>query len=125
MRDRSGDLSHHEWTLYHGATSHSISKEGKEGKVLFNDALNTFLFTVIWRQSISEDDMLHKPKIRNLCRRPLDFRHRLLFLIAFTILCPTPYNRKENVMSASLNKTFPSYLYLLWVVPKLTSSSAL
>ena len=42
MRDRSGDLSHHEWTLYHGATSHSISKEEKEGNVLFNDALITF-----------------------------------------------------------------------------------
>ena len=23
----------------------------KEGNVLFNDALNTFLFTVIWRQA--------------------------------------------------------------------------
>ena len=28
---------------------------------------------------------------------------------SFTI-CPTPYNRKENVLSASLNKTFPSFL---------------
>ena len=27
----------------------------------------------------------------------------------FTI-CPTPYNRKENVLSASLNKTFSSFL---------------
>ena len=23
-------------------------------------------------------------------------------------ICPTPYNRKQNVLSASLNKTFPS-----------------
>ena len=28
---------------------------------------------------------------------------------SFTI-CPTPYNRKVNVLSASLNKTFPSFL---------------
>ena len=28
---------------------------------------------------------------------------------SFTI-CPTPYNRKQNVLSASLNKTFPSFL---------------
>ena len=28
---------------------------------------------------------------------------------SFTI-CVTPYNRKENVLSASLNKTFPSFL---------------
>ena len=27
---------------------------------------------------------------------------------SFTI-CPTPYNRKQNVLSASLNKTFPSF----------------
>ena len=25
-------------------------------------------------------------------------------------LCPTPYNRKYNVLSMSLNKTFPSFL---------------
>ena len=30
---------------------------------------------------------------------------------SFTI-CPTPYNRKLNVLSASLNKTFPSFLLL-------------
>ena len=30
--------------------------EGKEGNVLFNDALNTFYFTVIWRRT---------------CKRPL------------------------------------------------------
>ena len=29
---------------------------------------------------------------------------------SFNILCPTPYNRKYNVLSASLNKTFPSFL---------------
>ena len=29
-----------------------LKKEGrKEGNVLFNDALNTFYFTVIWRQT--------------------------------------------------------------------------
>ena len=28
---------------------------------------------------------------------------------SFTI-CPTPYNRKSNVLSASLNKIFPSFL---------------
>ena len=36
---------------------------------------------------------------------------------SFTI-CPTPYNRKLNVLSASLNKTFPSLLpdpNRLWV----------
>ena len=26
-------------------------------------------------------------------------------------ICPTPYNRKYNVLSASLNKTFPSFLF--------------
>ena len=25
-------------------------------------------------------------------------------------ICPTPYNHKQNVLSASLNKTFPSFL---------------
>ena len=30
---------------------------------------------------------------------------------SFTI-CLTPYNRKQNVLSASLNKTFPSFLVL-------------
>ena len=25
-------------------------------------------------------------------------------------ICPMPYNRKYNVLSASLNKTFPSFL---------------
>ena len=30
---------------------------------------------------------------------------------SFTI-CLTPYNRKQNVLSASLNKTFPSFLLL-------------
>ena len=32
-----------------------------------------------------------------------------LYEWSFTI-CPTPYNRKQNVLSASLNKTFPSFL---------------
>ena len=27
------------------------------------------------------------------------------------IICPTPYNRRSNVLSASLNKTFPSFYY--------------
>ena len=31
---------------------------------------------------------------------------------SFTV-CPTPYNRKKNVLSASLNKTFPSFHYWL------------
>ena len=30
---------------------------------------------------------------------------------SFTI-CPTPYNHKYNVLSASLNKTFPSFLFV-------------
>ena len=34
---------------------------------------------------------------------------------SFTI-CPTPYNRKYNVLSASLNKTFPTFLVTLTVV---------
>ena len=29
---------------------------------------------------------------------------------SFTI-CPTPYNRKQNELSVSLNKTFPSFLF--------------
>ena len=33
-----------------------------------------------------------------------------LFEWSFTIICLTPYNRKYNVLSASLNKTFPSFL---------------
>ena len=33
-----------------------------------------------------------------------------LFAWYFTI-CLTPYNRKSNVLSASLNKTFPSFYY--------------
>ena len=32
-----------------------------------------------------------------------------LFEWSFTI-CMTPYNRKQNVLSAPLNKTFPSFL---------------
>ena len=34
--------------------------------------------------------------------------------LSFTI-CLTPYNRKENVLSVSLNKTFPSFIHLLYV----------
>ena len=36
------------------------------------------------------------------------------------IICLTPYNRKYNVLSASLNKTFPSFLpsvQLGWAIP--------
>ena len=33
---------------------------------------------------------------------------------SFTI-CVTPYNRKKNVLSASLNKTFPSFLHVTHV----------
>ena len=33
---------------------------------------------------------------------------------SFTI-CPTTYNRKQNVLSASLNKTFPSFLLLFFI----------
>ena len=33
---------------------------------------------------------------------------------SFTI-CPTPYNRKYNVLSASLNKTFPSFPWSVWL----------
>ena len=28
----------------------------------------------------------------------------------FFTICPPPYNRKYNVLSASLNKTFPSHI---------------
>ena len=37
-----------------------------------------------------------------------------LFEWSFTI-CPMPYNRKYNVLSASLNKTFPFFLVSLLV----------
>ena len=33
---------------------------------------------------------------------------------SFTI-CPTPYNRKSNALSASLNKTFPSFLPIILI----------
>ena len=33
---------------------------------------------------------------------------------SFTV-CLTPYNRKQNVMSASLNKTVPSFLLIVFV----------
>ena len=35
---------------------------------------------------------------------------------SFTI-CPTPYNRKINVLSASLNKTFPTFLPVVFSCP--------
>ena len=42
---------------------------------------------------------------------------------SFTI-CLTPYNRKQNVLSASLNKTFPSFLsFLITVIWALDSYS--
>ena len=34
----------------HGKKDNRLYNQRKEGNVLFNDALNTFLFTVIWRQ---------------------------------------------------------------------------
>ena len=45
---------------------------------------------------------------------------------SFTI-CLTPYNRKKNVLSASLNKIFPSFLPLQYsaVVKKLSAPSHL
>ena len=39
-------------------------------------------------------------------------------------ICPTPYNCKQNVLSASLNKTFPSFLFRgrwRWVVTVYTA----
>ena len=38
-----------------------------------------------------------------------------LFEWSFTI-CLTPYNRKYNVLSASLNKTFPSFLIIIIII---------
>ena len=39
------------------------------------------------------------------------FLSRYLNGSLFSSICPTPYNRKlKNVLSASLNKTFPSFL---------------
>ena len=37
---------------------------------------------------------------------------------SFTI-CPTPYNRKYNVLSVSLNKIFPSFLNITICVIRL------
>ena len=41
------------------------------------------------------------------------WRQRVPFSLSewFFTICLTPYNRKYNVLSASLNKTFPSFLF--------------
>ena len=38
-----------------------FGKEGSKGNVLFNDALNTFLFTVIWRRRYGKDSEMGNP----------------------------------------------------------------
>ena len=40
----------------------------KEGHVLFNDALNTFLFTVIWRQTYGKGPLLKIAREETRCR---------------------------------------------------------
>ena len=47
---RSGDLARSLISANRGCLSLRFFGR-KEGNVLFNDALNTFLFTVIWRQT--------------------------------------------------------------------------
>ena len=43
----------------------------------------------------------------------MQWQRRVSSLATFTI-CPTPYNHKQNVFSASLNKTFPFlFVYLV------------
>ena len=37
--------------VLYGVRTIQIARGRKEGNVLFNDALNTFLFTVIWRHT--------------------------------------------------------------------------
>ena len=48
---RSNDPSHHERTLLPRSYISLANIWRKEGNVLFNDALNIFLLTVIWRQA--------------------------------------------------------------------------
>ena len=83
MKDRSDDPSHCERTLlprsyisptpvdplnyitvvrklkWHTTSHKQLAFEMvRDGNVLFNDALNTFLFTVIWRRELVREDML-------------------------------------------------------------------
>ena len=70
----------------------------KEGNVLFNDALSTFYLRLHGVRHMVKD---HSDSERG----NLLSSHGLLFPIS-----PTPYNHIKNVLSASLNKIFPSYL---------------
>ena len=54
-----------QWSLLLASLSNHIShinnvlREGrKEGNVLFNDALNTFYFTVIWRRTYGKGPLI-------------------------------------------------------------------
>ena len=58
----------------------------KEGNVLFNDAPNTFLFTVIWRRTYG------KVPFRWRERKPMDYSFRLA---ARVIVC-TPSHRQDS-----------------------------
>ena len=74
--------------------------------LLFNDTLNTFYLRLYGVRHMVKD---HSDSERGNPLPP----HGLLFSISlsewsFTI-CSTPYNRKLTVLSASLNKTFPSF----------------
>ena len=38
----------------------------------------------------------------------MQIREVIYLFVSVALICLTPYNRKYNVLSASLNKTFPS-----------------
>ena len=72
--------------LWDNSTNQSCKKEGN---VLFNDALNTFLFTVIWRRTYMVKD--HSDSERENPLPP----HGLLFPISSkgSFICTTTENR--------------------------------
>ena len=103
MKDRSDDPPHHERTLYLWATSRSYLKTvllliGNSSPFGGTGFLLSLSSIAIGNSSPCSGSGF-----------PLSLSEW-----SFTI-CPTPYNRKQNELSASLNKTFPFLSkYALW-----------
>ena len=71
--------------MIHAGFSGFATEDKKEGNILFNDALNTFYFTVIWRKTIQ----IAKEETR--CRHMGYY-----FRLAPRVLLYTPSHRQDN-----------------------------
>ena len=123
MRDRSDDPSHHDQTFYHIASFPSFGVSYYFSRSILHgvDPLSYFSFQPVLHDWCNKGrgmcypvcGMVHIKEPLMLIRKSSlcggsGFPFSLLEW-SLTI-CLTPYKHKGNVLSASLNKTFPSFL---------------